>query len=358
MQMNHSAAFWKVRNQYADELRGLWSKNYTGDSFWGGGKTLLSEQYENTGPSVTEIMPRSLCGGTYRSRGRKRKRKGEGPDKKTLNYAERQQRRITKKFGTNGVALGDDAETRIKLEHGVKVKAKPRVAGSTRGRELRAQAALARFGQQKEEEKPKTEEEAEKETESETDDECEAVECGEEALNNNGSRVLDGKGNSMVRVCEDEDQDDVYVKQEMQELQDLEGLDSNSRRHPECTDPVSSRLPERAAKVGQTQKPNGHTAVEERIASSANDPPVSNSRKVSDDGQPHPESIVKARACPICSVDNDPSAATCMICSHVLNTSKVHGFWQCQSSTCSGTEYLNADDTVLCGICGARRQNN
>lgn len=357
MQMNHSAAFWKVRNQYADELRSLWSKNYTGDGFWGRGKTFLSEQYENTGPSVPEVLPRSLCGGTFRSRGRKRKRKGGGPDKKTPTYAERQQRRIAKKFGTNGVALGDDAETRVKLEHGVKVKAKPRVAGSARGRELRAQAALARFGQQKEEEKPKTEVGADKETESETEDEYEAVEGGEEALNNNGSRILDGKGNSMIRVCEDEDQDDIHVKQEMQELQDLEGLDSISQRNPKGTNPGSSHLRERAAKVGQTRKPNGDTAVEEQIASSANDPPVPNSQKVPYDGQPHLDSIAKALACPICSVENDPSAATCMICSHVLNTSKVHGYWRCQSSTCSDTQYLNADDSALCGICGARRQS-
>ena len=357
MQMNHSAAFWKVRNQYADELRGLWSKNYTGDGFWGRGKTLLSEQYENTGFSVPEVLPRSLCGGTFRSRGRKRKRKGDGPDKKTLTFAERQQRRIAKKFGTNGVALGDDAETRVKLEHGVKVKAKPRVAGSTRGRELRAQAALARFAQQKEEEKPKNEEEADEETESETEDEYETVEGGEEALNNNGSRILDGKGNSMVRVCEDEDQDDVHVKQEMQELQDLEGLDSISRRHPKANDSGSSRLAERAAKDGQTRKPDSNTAVEEQTACSANDPPISKSQKASDDERPHTDSIAKTRACPICSVDNDPSAATCMICSHVLNTSKVHGYWRCESSTCSGTQYLNADDSVLCGICGARRQS-
>jgi len=30
MQMNHSGAFWKVRNQYAEELRGLWANGYTG----------------------------------------------------------------------------------------------------------------------------------------------------------------------------------------------------------------------------------------------------------------------------------------------------------------------------------------
>ena len=218
MQMNHSGAFWKVRNQYAEELRGLWAKGYTGDGFWGKGKTVLSERYETITPVRSDAMPRSLCGGTFRSRGRKRRRRTAGAEQ--LSYAARKQQRIAKKFGTNGMALGGDEVTRVKLEDGQKVKAKPKVAGSNRGRELRAAAALARFGQQKEEEATKVE--AEVESGSETDDDHDATGEENEAVNIDGSRILDSKGHRMIRVCEDEDQDDEHVKKEMQELQDLE----------------------------------------------------------------------------------------------------------------------------------------
>ena len=75
-QMNHSGAFWAVRNQFADELRKLWAQNYTGDGFWGRGQTLLSGQYEPVSGMSRETVPKCLCGGTFRSWvGRKRKRK-------------------------------------------------------------------------------------------------------------------------------------------------------------------------------------------------------------------------------------------------------------------------------------------
>lgn len=33
-QMNHSRNFWKVRNQYADQMKGLMEKKYTGEGLW------------------------------------------------------------------------------------------------------------------------------------------------------------------------------------------------------------------------------------------------------------------------------------------------------------------------------------
>ena len=35
--MNHSKAFWAVRNEYADQMRHLWGHGYTGDGLWGRG---------------------------------------------------------------------------------------------------------------------------------------------------------------------------------------------------------------------------------------------------------------------------------------------------------------------------------
>ena len=43
-EMNHSKAFWKVRDAYAGEMRGLWGRGYTGEGcggvggIWRGGR--------------------------------------------------------------------------------------------------------------------------------------------------------------------------------------------------------------------------------------------------------------------------------------------------------------------------------
>lgn len=357
MQMNHSGAFWKVRNQYAEELRGLWAKGYTGDGFWGRGKTVLSERYENTAPTAPEIMPRSLCGGTFRSRRRKRKRKDDGSGQMST-YAERQQKRIAKKFGANGMALGADEETRVKLEDGQKVKAKPRVAGSNRGRELRAAAALARFGQQKNKEEI-SKSEAELESDRETDDDYDAADEGKEAVNLDGSRMLDGKGNGLVRICEDEDQDDVHVKQEMQELQDLEQLDRGSqpasnRASSEASGPRGeSPLEHDDENAGPR---SSHPTTMTQTLSAA--PIPSSASNIGRDTQANVnESKEGTLACPICTMANDLSAVTCMVCSHVLDLAKVPGYWRCNSSVCADSQYVNVADCALCGVCGARAPN-
>lgn len=77
-----------------------------------------------------EGLPEHLCGGMYRSRGRGRKRKA---GKQAVSYQEQKERRIRKRFGEGGVALGEDMLAKSKLEKGRIVTAKPRVAGSARG---------------------------------------------------------------------------------------------------------------------------------------------------------------------------------------------------------------------------------
>lgn len=355
MQMNHSGAFWKVRNTYAGELRELWAKGYTGDGMWGRGKTLLSGEYDNKGGFESEVMPRSLCGGTFRtSRRGKRKRKGEGA-KKAVSYAERQQRRIAKKFGTNGVTLGDDADTRVKMEEGKKPKGKPRVAGSARGRELRAAAALARFGQQKEEEVKKEEEGSESETESDYED----VKIKPEAVDLDGSRLLDREGRGMVKVCEDEDEDDVDVKREMQELQNIEDTgplvtrvkeeDISTASETEADDVLSEQVTttsiSRASEPIVSTNPQHH---QEALPASGRRPQESIKRA-------SPPVEVITSACPICSLTNDPTALLCTACSHVLNPERVPNHWQCRSPTCRDSHYINARDCGVCGVCGSRK---
>ena len=214
-QMNHSRAFWAVRNQYANQMYGLLAKGYTGDGIWGRGANLGTGAWTKNTIQEGEVLPEHLCGGTYRSR---RKRRG----KKELSYQEKKQRRIEKKFGKNGVSLGADEEVKVKLEKGKKIAAKPRVAGSARGRELRAAAALARFKTQKVEKKEEEEDEkVDLKKESETESENDTEDDGEDALDFDGSRMKDERGRGLVKVCEDEDRDDPEARSELKELKDV-----------------------------------------------------------------------------------------------------------------------------------------
>ncbi|KAH0356414.1 WLM domain-containing protein, partial [Aureobasidium melanogenum] len=230
-QMNHSRAFWKVRNAYADELKVLWDKAYTGEGLWGKGQSLITGQYMNNHMPEAANIPASLCGGTFRSSGgRKRRRKGDAPK---ITYAERQQRRIAKKFGVNGVALGDDEGVRAKLEAGQKggkPAVKPRVAGSKRGRELRAAAALARFENVKKEAvkaEPKIETTSDDDYETDSDYEYTTIE-----------RTMNSEDGNMVRVCENEDSEDKDAQREFDELREIDQATSKSHANS-STQPLS-----------------------------------------------------------------------------------------------------------------------
>lgn len=236
-QMNHSKDFWAVRNQYCNELRVLWSKGYVGEGLWGRGQP-LSGQYSVANSMPNGEIPENLCGGGFRSRGSKRKRK-ERPKK---SYAERKEARVVKKFGKAGagVKLGGDLGARGLLEKGKKVGyGDPRGAQTKRSRELRAQAVLARMEQAKHavispgdgddvrgvapdnNDEVKTESETESETGSETDDE----EDEDDAVDINGKKILDTKGCPMVRVCDDEDvRHDPNAQNELAELGHLEDI--------------------------------------------------------------------------------------------------------------------------------------
>jgi hypothetical protein len=107
-QMNHSKFFWQVRNGFAGEMEGLWAKNYVGEGMWGRGKDLVTGSFVQERELAQGDVPEHLCGGTYRRKGRKRKRGGhppsgeQGDERPKLTYAERQQKRIAKKFGVHG----------------------------------------------------------------------------------------------------------------------------------------------------------------------------------------------------------------------------------------------------------------
>ena len=367
-QMNHGKEFWKVNNRFKLELTELWAKNYTGDGLWGRGQTLLIGQY-NTGRTLgDEILPASLCGGTFRSRRRKRRRGGSviAGNGREETYAEAKQRRIAKKFGVNGATLGEDEEMRIKLEYGQRVKGKPRVAHSARGRELRVAAAAARFGQQKQDEAKKEENKAKEEqtvgNESETeDDEYEEVEDGEQAINPDGSKMLDREGHGMVRVCANEDQDDIHIKEEMDELQELNnsGAGRSTVEEPQLEAQTASSEAQKAISgdidsttTDKLPAPASPMPIESRTPAPTSAPAsnATNSILLGED-----PGLTSDLICPICSISNEPSSLLCIVCSHVLNTIKVTGFWRCQNDACKGSQYINAADCGICGVCGSKK---
>ncbi|KIW78631.1 hypothetical protein Z517_08469 [Fonsecaea pedrosoi CBS 271.37] len=422
--MNHGRDFWKTRNIYADEMKALWQRGYTGEGFWGGGRTLsdLGTVMGNNVLRSEELESLPLCGGTYRSRNRKRKTRKDKPE---LTWKEKRDRRIEKKFGKNGVALGEDEDARLSLEINRKgpIGSKPRVAQSKRGRELRAAAALARFEKNK-----KEVEDLQPAAEEDTEDEdgYEDADAGEEdAQDINGQRLLDGQGRAMVRVCENEDTQDVNVQRELQDLTTLDrylqpfrnnkdhgGIPSNEtdytdtstthgsvgtpatlqadtntggqvsgdrgRRKEELETSAATRIstesPCHLPKSDSTRstkdasptlmlRPNTTSVVRKSESDLAT--PDSSSAKVvsanppsgigsgSGTSSPRPPTM----SCPICSLENPRLNATCMACSHILDTRKDPRHWSCQSLTCkkSLSGYVNAGDVGVCGICGTKK---
>ena len=381
IEMNHGRGFWKVNNQYKGELRELWKKGYTGDGLWGKGQTLLSGEYDTGRSLAGEEMPRSLCGGTYRTRRRRKRKRDTKRPKET--YADMKERRIRKKFGINGMALGDDDETKGRFENGKKPQGKPRVAQSKRGRELRAAAALARFDQAKNAELKEAKEIFDSsDTENGSDSNLKDV-----IFDTDGSQLRDGDGQGMVRVCGDEDQEDAQIKQEMEDLATLD--DPNLASSQQETEPNSPSAVSAANSVARSnQAPHSRQTVMDEMAGDTHPTPdpwgprirmedvplyvepagqptgKRNRSGTSQQDRPNPESAIGLTSsssrhgsdqnCPICSMANEVGSFLCIACSHVLDTSKVTRYWRCRSDICKDNQYLNAADCRICGVCGTR----
>ncbi|KAF2869057.1 WLM domain-containing protein [Massariosphaeria phaeospora] len=372
-QMNHSAAFWKVRDQYAVDLRGLWVKGYTGEGLWGRGRNLENGQVLEGNVPVGDV-PEHLCGGTYGSR---RKRRHGKKAKETISYAEKKQRRILKKFGTGGQALGADDITKVKLEGGVTKKSKPRVAGSARGRDLRAAAALARF------EPPKTRDDSveteDNETESETEDEC-SNDGEEAAVDIDGKKLLDKKGHALVKICEDEDDKDGNAQREMDEIN---GVTLKSWPHKSASR-ESQRFDSSALAQSEKVRTKVSTSAPAEPARKLPFPTISETVSSAPDPARYPRSSPReanssknvvqidetynrrpdARStapkpqltCNVCSLINEATSITCAACSNVLMPEPMSNYWKCTGSTCKDSQYINSGDAGLCGVCGSSKQ--
>lgn len=416
-QMNHSRNFWAVNNAFRDELKGLWDRKYNGEGLWGRGQTLLSGRYSTDHMPEAAEAPSNLCGGTYRSRGG-RKRKRADPDKPQLTYAERKQRRIAKKFGANGQALGVDELARWNLDQGRHRPSKPRVANSKRGRELRVAAALARFD--KKPETPKEESVSLSDDEYETDSEDD----GESLQGITGSWE---DNDNVVRVCQNEDLEDADAQRELDELREIDkpaGFepvvqenDKSVAKQPKKKPPptavilddesTESDIDSQASTISDTEdtpepsKENSGRKITNRHGSKPVDKSVdlkksttasttgstllnSNSTKntiqesssaqpkkdksrtkisttISEAANPAATAPPPAAAsisaasttvsCPVCSMENERGAATCIMCAHVLDTNKIKNSWQCQSEACKGSVYRNLGDYGRCYVC-------
>ncbi|TID14406.1 WLM-domain-containing protein [Venturia nashicola] len=380
-EMNHSSSFWKVRNAYCEEVKVLWDRDYVGEGMWGRGRAIDGRFVE--GQSVAqEDLPEHVCSGTYRrqGRGRKRKRRGEKLEKPKISYAERQQKRILNKFGSGGKKLGDDEDARVKLEEGKKQKAKPRVAGSARGRDLRAAAALARFETVKKEEVIK-EEETHSDTES--DDDWHILDDDAAATDRDGKKITDAQGHGMVRVCGAEDENDEDVKREMEELRMTDippafvakgsakkpalelTYDSGTTTESESDAGELTKAPKLPSSKGkgslQAGKPSASASRStESEAATSRPPPIS--QKPRTFGTPSPKASGLASAppdspiCLTCSFENADSDFLCMICSNVLKPNIMRNTWKCRSKKCEGSFFINHDDSGRCAVCGGPRE--
>jgi hypothetical protein len=334
--MNHSKAFWKVRDGYAGELRELWGKGYTGEGLWGRGRELETGAVQMREGDVVDV-PEHLCGGTYGRRGGKRRRGGK--EKVTLSYAERKQRRILKKFGAGGQALGADYDTKVKLETGAPKKGKPRVAGSARGRDLRAAAALARFDTVKKEEVTIKKEEPS--SDSDTEDEFVEGDQHGAAVDVDGKSMFDDKGRALIKICEDEDDKDGDARREMDEIQ---GFAPQSK---------ASKKPMISSKIPAPEKKKNPTIPSTKPA--APQPSSASASSLFPKRQSNPSSTPVS--CPVCTCENDANALTCAVCANVLNKQLVPNAWSCKAPTCKETAYVNAGDAGVCGVCGVAKKS-
>ncbi|KAF2144594.1 uncharacterized protein K452DRAFT_325132 [Aplosporella prunicola CBS 121167] len=337
-EMNHSRFFWRVRDDYAADLCKLWAKGYKGEGLWGRGRELEGGHVVNEDQAVDIGDVEHLCGGTYRKRGHKRKRTKGAEDKKQESWAEKNQRRILRKFGAGGTALGADEDAKTQLEGGKKAKGKPRVANSARGRELRAAAALARFDTKQPED--------EEESESGSDYEDDGVD-GPIAKDVDGQELRDGNGNNLVRIEDEEGSQTTPARNELRELRQQKI--TNFIRRQSSSPPNDA--PSSANRTASSSAPLRRKASS-TTAGSAKSTTSSKRTKTA------PSSAVVAAelTCAACSLRNDANALTCIACANVLKPTHLKGHeWRCQSLACQGGVYVNAASCGVCGVCGAKR---
>jgi hypothetical protein len=311
-------------------------------------------------------MPKQICGGTYRSRNRRRRTQ---PAEK-LSSAEQKKRRIERKMSPYGPARALTAEDSPASDG----KPKPRVAQSKRSRELRVAAALKRFEQKKEEETivdPKIE-----------DEEASSSDEDEKVVNVGGGKFLVPVSAEEDTTCDSEDnqhrellellgeevcgfsgQHVAPAGRDRQEdtnnkTKALPKIDQPSKSSPSQTTALALGKKVQKRELPPTVMPsnrtaNPHTATNSlkpsRSSPGNNDPPTS----IPTSSTITVVDLSETELCPICSFENLENAPTCAACMNVLIPSD--SAWKCSNMSACHPEYRNSRDVVFCGICGSHR---
>lgn len=382
-EMNHSRRFWGVRNDYAAELKALWRRDYTGEGVWGRGNRLASgERFNRLTWAGEDEMPEEMCGGMYR----RRRERPERPKKPKRNYREEKERRNRRKFGINGQRLGEAERTTIEItgvDHFTleissggrrpkpeKPAPKPRVAGSKRGRDLRAAAAQARFDALAREAEAEAEARAQHDSESEFDSDFSSSTDTDPypsdyderhsatARDLDGSQMRDAQGRDLIRVDPgdidgDADADDgedadavaARLRDYRNELRELEGLFGKEVHPITLSDSDDDEDKDKDKPLRGIKRPPSS--------------PEANRRRTAVKKEEEPSAFLDAlpteNGCPVCTVYNEPKELVCVACGNVLRPEFVPGAWKCRRGECREGVYVNAGDQGRCGACGATR---
>ncbi|KAK9494851.1 WLM domain-containing protein [Lipomyces doorenjongii] len=292
-QMNHSKAFWGVRNQFMRELQALQAKNYTGEGLYSRGYQLGTSAIVDSIPLSEQDMPEELCGGSY-SRTRK------------TRVVRRRTRK--RKFDGEGLKTGTDLQKRKELEGGRVNNRIPRVANSERGRELRMNAALKRFEIQV----AKDEEEYDDEVMEEYFDD---KRLDTKDLTNNERKWL----NDEMRGMYDKTKEESIVNVDVGTIVDLDG-----ESDMECS---ASRQPQ-PSMIRRGEQYNLRAEKQNIYKNDLLD-------------------------CSQCTVTNDASSDICTVCYNVLRPDPtLH--WLCTSNDCSGS-FWNLKEYGICSCCGSKQ---
>ncbi|KAF3922037.1 hypothetical protein ABW20_dc0106893 [Dactylellina cionopaga] len=353
-EMNHSRRFHKHRLGFVAELSELKFKGYTGEGFWGQGRSLHPSADLTADRLIPqEELPEELCGGVYRREKRKKKE-----PKKKVDYQEQKRRRIIKKFGSlEGNAVGTDEDKRQELEKGKKLKGKPRVAGSARGRDLRAEAALKRFESQKKDEEIKNENDSATESDSEEEegdmikledddvdmkamlDEMSAFACG-------GTQKTDSSTNAFPDI---DDKGEVAIETAVNE----QILDEDEDEDLDKVPSKRIKKPQSLIVLSDDDKPP--IPLKNKSKTESSQPGSSKSTRTTLGRNQDVKIDTADRICVACQVMNSSAAITCVICSNVLRDDIAS--WSCKSNSCKNSDvgYRNSTDVSYCGVCGTKK---
>ena len=179
-----------------------------------------------------------------------------------------------------------------------------------------------------------------------------------DAVDIDGSRLFDKLGSPLVKVCEDDDKDNEDAKNELLELQNFGG---------DAEQPASSKQPKKPLLQSSSSLPASKHKVPKFIKEKEVPTAVKDDRncrsiekaargvKKKEEVQPSTGSRSNLCSCPVCSMENQPTALTCIACSNVLKPELAPDSWRCKSSLCQCSDYWNAGDVRLCGVCGTRK---